>query len=87
MVKVDKLSKIYDRGPCSKATVAIEQLSFGIGRGDCLTFLGVNGAGKSTTFKILTGEIKPTKGDVQIAGYDVAKGFDRVKLLIGYCPQ
>jgi ATP-binding cassette subfamily A (ABC1) protein 3 len=49
--------------------------------------LGVNGAGKSTTFKSLTCEVKPTSGKIKIAGFDVSKQFEKAKKLIGYCPQ
>ena len=48
--------------------------------------LGVNGAGKSTTFKSLTCEVKPTSGKIKIAGFDVSKQFEKARKLIGYCP-
>jgi ABC-type multidrug transport system ATPase subunit len=58
--------------------VAIDQLSFGLEYGECFALLGVTGAGKTTTFKILTGEVKPNKGQVHINGYDMttAAGFE-----------
>jgi ABC-type multidrug transport system ATPase subunit len=49
--------------------------------------LGVNGAGKSTTFKSLTCEVQPTSGSIKIAGYNVSKNFEKARKLIGYCPQ
>jgi ABC-type multidrug transport system ATPase subunit len=49
--------------------------------------LGVNGAGKTTTFKTLSNEVQPSYGQVLIGGYEVAKNFDIVKRMIGYCPQ
>ena len=49
--------------------------------------LGVNGAGKSTTFKSLTCEVKPTAGKITIAGFDIQRDWARVRQLIGYCPQ
>lgn len=48
--------------------------------------LGVNGAGKSTTFKSLTCEVKPTSGTIKIAGFDVTSQFESARKLIGYCP-
>ena len=45
-----------------KRHVAVENLSFGLDRGECFALLGVNGAGKSTTFKTLTNEIKAPTG-------------------------
>jgi ATP-binding cassette subfamily A (ABC1) protein 3 len=49
--------------------------------------LGTNGAGKTTTFKALSGEITPTYGITKIAGYDLSKDMNKVRYLIGYCPQ
>lgn len=68
--------------------VAIDRLSFGLEYGECFALLGVTGAGKTTTFKCLTGETKPNKGEVHINGFDVttAKGFENARRQIGYCP-
>jgi len=51
--------------------VAVRQASFGLDYGECFALLGVNGAGKSTTFKSLTREITPTIGEISIQGYNV----------------
>ena len=60
-VKVQNLRKEYKVpiGVCSKrkSVVAVEKLSFGLDCGECFALLGVNGAGKSTTFKTLMNEI------------------------------
>jgi ATP-binding cassette, subfamily A (ABC1), member 3 len=55
---------------CSQL-VAVDKASFGLEFGDCFTLLGVNGAGKSTTFKSLTNEIVPTSGNVSINDLDI----------------
>ena len=54
-----------------------------------MALLGVNGAGKSTTFKSLTKEVTPTSGKITINDNDVLsyRGFNEVKRYIGYCPQ
>ena len=52
---------------------AVRQASFGLDYGECFALLGVNGAGKSTTFKSLTREITPTAGEITIQGFDVQK--------------
>ena len=49
--------------------------------------MGVNGAGKSTTFKSLTRDILPTWGDITIQGIPIGDNFDEARKLIGYCPQ
>lgn len=45
-----------------KPFLAVERISFGLDYGECFALLGVNGAGKSTTFKSLTGDVLPTTG-------------------------
>lgn len=67
--------------------MAVENISFGLESGECFALLGVNGAGKSTTFKSLTCEVEPTAGTIHIASLDIRKDFNKIKKLIGYCPQ
>ena len=45
------------------------------------------GAGKTTTFKMLTGDIRPSSGTATIAGYDIISDIRQVQQHIGYCPQ
>jgi len=56
---------------------AVDGATFGLEYGECFALLGVSGAGKTTTFKCLTGEIYPTKGQLTINGNDMttAGGF------------
>lgn len=49
--------------------------------------LGLNGAGKSTTFKILTGELSATKGEAFINGYDIKTDRSKARRSLGFCPQ
>ena len=89
------MRKVYELkgGCCSciscrpKNLVAVEDISFGLEAGECFSLLGVNGAGKSTTFKSLTREVEPTSGSIHIGAYDIRKEFNKIKKLIGYCPQ
>jgi ATP-binding cassette, subfamily A (ABC1), member 3 len=69
-VKVHRFRKVYP-GLFRSPVLAVERTSFGLEYGECFALLGINGAGKSTTFKALTCEIAPTNGQVQIAGFDV----------------
>ena len=57
----------------SKSLVAVENISFGLKAGECFALLGVNGAGKSTTFKTLTRDVLPTTGEITIQGFDVQR--------------
>jgi ABC-2 type transport system ATP-binding protein len=81
MVEARSLSKDY--GP----TRALTDLSFSIKPGEIVGFLGPNGAGKTTTMKILTGYLRPTKGQVLVGGVDVAEDSLATRKRIGYLPE
>lgn len=49
----------------------MERISFGLDYGECFALLGVNGAGKSTTFKSLTADTSPTEGEITIDGHNI----------------
>lgn len=92
IIEVKDFKKVYKtegKGCCSlkKSFVAVSDLNFGLQSGECFALLGVNGAGKSTTFKSLTCEVKPTRGNIKIAGLNVQSDFEKARKLIGYCPQ
>jgi ATP-binding cassette subfamily A (ABC1) protein 3 len=90
-IRVKQLRKVYmtGKGPCNrgKPFLAVENISFGLSAGECFALLGVNGAGKSTTFKSLTSEVQPTSGSIEINGINIMKNFSAVRKYIGYCPQ
>jgi ATP-binding cassette subfamily A (ABC1) protein 3 len=67
--------------------LAVERISFGLDYGECFALLGVNGAGKSTTFKSLTADTEPSEGEITVAGYNITTEFEGARKLIGYCPQ
>ena len=64
-VRVHRFRKIYP-SLFSKPVLAVEKSSFGLDYGECFALLGINGAGKSTTFKALTNDIEPSSGDIKI---------------------
>lgn len=66
---------------------AVDSISFDIEEGKIVGFIGANGAGKSTTIKMLCGLTKPTAGQVEVAGFDVAKHPEKVRENIGYMSQ
>ena len=82
IVNVKNLSKVFD-----KEIVAVDNVSFQVKKGEIFGFLGPNGAGKTTTIKILTTLLQPTKGQVNIATFDVVKNPDEVRSSIGIVPQ
>lgn len=67
--------------------LAVERISFGLDYGECFALLGVNGAGKSTTFKSLTADTEPSESEITVAGYNITTEFEGARKLIGYCPQ
>ena len=71
-IKVQNLQKTYDFD-----TKAVNDLNFGLVPGECFALLGVTGAGKTSTFKCLTGEIKPDGGSLHIGGNDVLSLFEQ----------
>jgi ABC-2 type transport system ATP-binding protein len=66
---------------------AVQGVSFQIAEGEIYSLLGPNGAGKTTTISTLTGLIRPTEGDAEIAGSSVVKDANEVKKAIGVVPQ
>ena len=78
-------SKIF--GCCCKSTQAVRDISFCLDYGEIFGFLGVNGAGKTTTFKCLSNEIIPTSGTIYIDNNEITSNFNKIRSLMGYCPQ
>lgn len=67
--------------------VAVDHISFDVTRGEIFGFLGSNGAGKSTTIRMLCGLLKPTSGTAKVGGIDVTRDPEGVKRRIGYMSQ
>ncbi len=66
---------------------AVQGISFQIAAGEIYSLLGPNGAGKTTTISMLTGLIRPTKGDAIIDGRSITQNVRQVKEIIGVVPQ
>uniref|UniRef100_A0A8C2XHM9 P-type phospholipid transporter n=1 Tax=Cyclopterus lumpus TaxID=8103 RepID=A0A8C2XHM9_CYCLU len=77
------LSKVYKSG----RKPAVDRLCLGIPRGECFGLLGVNGAGKTSTFRMLTGDTAITCGEAFLNQHSVLTEMERVHQLMGYCPQ
>lgn len=67
--------------------VAVDRLSFDVQPGEIFGFLGANGAGKSTTIRMLCGLLRPSSGTALVGGIDVARDPEGVKQRIGYMSQ
>uniref|UniRef100_A0AAQ5WZG1 P-type phospholipid transporter n=1 Tax=Amphiprion ocellaris TaxID=80972 RepID=A0AAQ5WZG1_AMPOC len=83
ILELRQLTKIYKR----KQKPAVDRLCVGIPPGECFGLLGVNGAGKTSTFKMLTGDSVVTNGEAYLAGKSVTTEIDEVHQNMGYCPQ
>ena len=66
---------------------AVDRVSFEVGEGEIFGFLGANGAGKSTTIRMLCGLLRPTSGSATVGGVDVSRDPEGVKRRIGYMSQ
>lgn len=80
-IKTDKLSKKY------KGETAVNELNLTVKSGELFALLGVNGAGKSTTIKMLSCLIKPTSGDAELLGDSITSASGKVKEKINVSPQ
>jgi ABC-2 type transport system ATP-binding protein len=81
MIQVEGLTKYYGE------RAAIRDLSFNIEKGEVIGFLGLNGAGKSTTLKVLGCVLLPTSGRVLIDGFDVTRDPHEIRKRIGFLPD
>src|SRR5919197_1977892 len=81
MIEVQNLTKHY--GPVTP----IRDVSFTVAPGQIVGFLGPNGAGNSTTMRILSCFMPPTSGTARIAGYDIFKDSLQVRRRLGYVPE
>jgi ABC-2 type transport system ATP-binding protein len=81
MIRIQHLSKRYGE------KLAVDDLSFSVGAGEVLGFLGANGAGKSTTMRMIAGFIAPTQGEISICGHDIERAAIAAKRCMGYLPE
>ena len=81
MIKVESLSKTYGE------RLAVDDISFTIGKGEIVGFLGPNGAGKTTTMRAITGYLIPTEGEVWVAECNMRNDPLKARQHIGYLPE
>ncbi|XP_050627179.1 phospholipid-transporting ATPase ABCA7 [Macaca thibetana thibetana] len=77
------LTKVYH----GQRMPAVDRLCLGIPPGECFGLLGVNGAGKTSTFRMVTGDTLASGGEAVLAGHSVAQEPSAAHLSMGYCPQ
>ncbi|MAJ19138.1 MAG: hypothetical protein CMA06_04785 [Euryarchaeota archaeon] len=81
MIQIDNLSKNYGD------VQAVNSISFSLSDGEIVGFLGANGAGKSTTLKMITGYISPTSGNVHIGDKNIIDDCIDIQKMVGYLPE
>jgi len=81
VIRVSHLTKHYG------GHIAVDDVSFEVGRGEVVGFLGPNGAGKTTTLRILAGVLGPTSGTAHIAEHDIVEDSFEARRSIGYMPE
>lgn len=86
-IEVKHLTKIYSGNKAAEKVKAVDDISFSIQEGEIFGLLGPNGAGKTTIINILCGLIDQTEGNALVGGYDVKKELNKIKEIIGVCPQ
>ncbi len=92
MIEVKNLTKIYKLSKKQKMELntksgtkkAVNGVSFTARKGEIFGLLGPNGAGKTTTLRSIVTLLKPTKGSITVAGYDVVKNSEEVRKRIGF---
>ena len=81
MLEVGQLTRSYG------SFVAVDQVSFSIGKGEIAGLLGHNGAGKTTIMKMLSGYLEPDRGSIHIAGLDLFTQTKQAQQQLGYLPE
>lgn len=81
MIAVNGVSKNYG------SVIAVDDLTFTVGRGEVVGFLGPNGAGKTTTMRMITGTLQPDKGEILFDGVPITKDLTEAKRRVGYLPE
>ena len=81
MITTKNLSKRYGD------KLAVDDLTFSVAPGEVLGFLGANGAGKSTTMRMIAGFIAPSAGQVSVCGHDIESAPVAAKSCMGYLPE
>jgi len=81
VIQTKELSKNFG------SVVALDNLNLSVERGSVFGFLGPNGAGKTTTVRILSGLLKPTRGDAMVCGFSIKSQREKIKATTGLLPE
>lgn len=87
LTKVYHSNEIGFRRIHRRSRAAVNQLSIGLQQAECFGLLGLNGAGKTSTFKMITGDTSISLGEALVNGYNVRRSPGLARQNLGYCPQ
>lgn len=85
-IETHQLTKSFP-GPADQARPAVDHLDLAVPAGQLFGLVGPDGAGKTTTIRMLCGVLPPTEGGGQVAGLDIVREIEQVRMRIGYMPQ
>jgi ABC-2 type transport system ATP-binding protein len=81
-ITLDHITKTYNKG----ATLAVDDISLAVEKGELFGLIGPDGAGKTTIFRLLTTLLLPDKGTGTVVGNDIVKDFHKIRGIVGYMP-
>lgn len=80
IVEVKNIEKTFGK------TIAVDDISFEVEKGEVFGLIGPDGAGKTTLFRMLTTLLKPEKGYAKVLGFDIIKDYKQIRKRVGYMP-
>ncbi len=80
MIQANHIKKVFDQ------ITVLEDISFEVNQGEIFGFIGPDGAGKTTLFRIISSLMLPEEGSVKINGLDVVKDYRKIRMIVGYMP-
>ena len=81
-IAIHNITKTYNK----KTVLAVDDISFSVGKGEIFGLIGPDGAGKSTIFRMLTTLLIPDSGTATVGGLDIVKDFKAIRGIVGYMP-
>src|ERR1700712_4265411 len=80
-ITVNNIRKIY-----GKETIAVDDVSFSVNKGEVFGLIGPDGAGKTSIFRMLTTLLLPDGGTASVNGFDIVKDYKKIRNTVGYMP-